>query len=187
MIIAGTDEAGRGPLAGSVVAAAVVLDPDNPIEGLNDSKKLSEKKREALYPIICEQSLAYAVAEASVEEIDRFNILHASMLAMKRAVESLSLKPGLVLVDGNRCPDLEVDAKAIVGGDAIEPCISAASVLAKVYRDRQMLAYHEQYPQYGFDQHKGYPTKLHMERLNQHGPCQIHRRSYTPVQQAELF
>lgn len=187
MIIAGTDEAGRGPLAGSVVAAAVILDPEQPIDGLNDSKKLSEKKREALYPVICEQALSYAIAEASIEEIDRLNILHASMLAMKRAVEALNINPELVLVDGNRCPQLNMQAKAIVGGDGIEPCISAASVLAKVYRDRQMLAYHEQYPNYGFDQHKGYPTRLHMERLKQYGPCEIHRRSYTPVQQAELF
>jgi len=187
MIIAGTDEAGRGPLAGSVVAAAVILDPNVVIEGVNDSKKLSEKKREALYPLICEQALSYAIAEASVEEIDRINILHASMLAMKRAVEALKIKPELVLVDGNRCPDLSMKAKAIVGGDAIEPSISAASILAKVYRDRQMMGYHEQFPDYGFKQHKGYPTKLHMERLKEFGPCEIHRRSYTPVQQAELF
>lgn len=182
MIIAGTDEAGRGPLAGSVVAAAVILDPGVVIEGVNDSKKLSEKKREALYPLICEQSLAYAIAEASVEEIDRLNILHASMLAMKRAVEALKLKPELVLVDGNRCPDINIEARAIIGGDGLEPCISAASVLAKVYRDRQMLAYHKQFPHYGFDRHKGYPTRLHMERLREHGPCDIHRRSYAPVQ-----
>lgn len=187
MIVAGTDEAGRGPLAGSVVAAAVILNPEVAIKGINDSKKLSEKKREVLYPIICEQSLAYAIAEASVEEIDRINILRASMLAMKRAVEALKIQPELVLVDGNRCPDIQIQARAIIGGDGIEPCISAASVLAKVFRDRQMHAYHEQFPEYGFDQHKGYPTKLHMSRLKEYGPCEIHRRSYAPVQQAELF
>lgn len=187
MIIAGTDEAGRGPLAGSVVAAAVILDPSREIEGLNDSKKISEKKREALYPLICQNAKCYAIAEASVEEIDRLNILHASMLAMKRAVEALDIRPELVLVDGNRCPDLDMEARAIVGGDALETCISAASILAKVYRDRQMLAYHKQFPDYAFNQHKGYPTKLHMERLKEFGPCEIHRRSYTPVQQADLF
>lgn len=188
MLIAGTDEAGRGPLAGSVVAAAVILNPDAAvIEGLNDSKKLSEKKREALFPIICQQSLAWSIAEASVAEIDEINILHASMLAMKRAVESLPVAPQLVLVDGNRCPQLTIDARAIVGGDAIEPCISAASILAKVYRDRQMHEYHKQFPDYGFNQHKGYPTKLHIQRLQQHGPCDIHRRSFGPVVRAELF
>ena len=187
MIIAGTDEAGRGPLAGSVVAAAVILNPDQPLEGLNDSKKLSEKKREKLYPLIRERALSYAIAEATVAEIDRLNILHASMLAMKRAVEALSVTPELVLVDGNRCPQIEIEARAIVGGDALEPCISAASVLAKVYRDRQMLEYHQQFPDYGFNRHKGYPTRLHMQRLKELGPCAIHRRSYTPVQQAELF
>ena len=187
MIIAGTDEAGRGPLAGSVVAAAVILNPDQPLEGLNDSKKLSEKKREKLYPLIRERALSCAIAEATVAEIDRLNILHAAMLAMKRAVEALSVTPELVLVDGNRCPQIEIEARAIVGGDALEPCISAASVLAKVYRDRQMLEYHKQFPDYGFNRHKGYPTRLHMQRLKELGPCAIHRRSYTPVQQAELF
>ena len=187
MIIAGTDEAGRGPLAGSVVAAAVILDPDIVIEGINDSKKISEKKREKLYPIIREKALSYAIAEATVEEIDRINILHASMLAMKRAVEALHIKPQLVLVDGNRCPDIDVQSKAIIGGDALETCISAASILAKVYRDRQMIAYHEQFPEYAFNQHKGYPTKLHMERLKEFGPCEIHRHSYSPVKQADLF
>ena len=186
-LTAGTDEAGRGPLAGSVVAAAVILDPDQPIEGLNDSKKLSEKKRELLFDENQGKALSWCIAEASVEEIDRLNILHASMLAMKRSVEGLSVIPGLVLVDGNRCPDLSMESRAIVGGDAVEACISAASILAKVYRDRQMIAYHEQYPEYGFDRHKGYPTKLLMEKLQVHGPTLIHRRSYTPVQQAELF
>ena len=183
-IVAGTDEAGRGSLAGNLVAAAVILDPKALVGGLDDSKKLSGKKRAALYPLICEQALSYAIAEASVEEIDRLNILCASMLAMQRAVEALNVKPALVLVDGNRCPELKVETRAIIGGDAIEPCISAASVLAKVYRDRQMMACHGFYPDYGFDQHKGYPTRLHMERLKKWGPCEIHRRSYAPVQQA---
>ena len=187
MIIAGTDEAGRGPLAGSVVAAAVILNSDMPIEQLNDSKKLSEKKREMLYPIIVERALSYAIAEASVAEIDQINILQASMLAMQRAVEALPIQPDLVLVDGNRCPDLSMPSRAIVGGDSLEGCISAASILAKVYRDRQMLEYHHQHPNYGFNQHKGYPTKLHIDRLNEFGPCEIHRRSYTPVKQADLF
>lgn len=185
LLVAGTDEAGRGPLAGSVVAAAVILDPNRPIDGLNDSKKLTEKKREALYPLICERVLAYSITEASVAEIDEINILHASMLAMKRAVESLNTLPSLVLVDGNRCPELNpnlnIEARAIIGGDALEPCISAASILAKVFRDRQMSEYHKQYPQYAFDKHKGYPTKLHMNLLKEHGPCEIHRRSFGPV------
>lgn len=187
MLVAGTDEAGRGPLAGSVVAAAVVLDPENEIQGLNDSKKLSAKKREALFSEISERALAFAIAEASIEEIDQLNILHASMLAMKRAVEALKIEPELVLVDGNRCPDISIPARAIVGGDGLEACISAASILAKVHRDKQMLDYHYQYPQYGFDKHKGYPTRLHMERLKEFGPCEIHRQSFTPVQQADLF
>lgn len=186
-IIAGVDEAGRGPLAGAVVAAAVVLDPLNPIEGLNDSKKLSEKKRQILYGEIQKKALAWSIAEASVEEIDKLNILHASMLAMKRAVEALELLPVLVLVDGNRNPDIDMECRAIVGGDAIEPAISAASILAKVFRDQQMLEYHQQYPRYGFDRHKGYPTKLHMEMLRSYGPTKIHRKSFAPVQQAELF
>jgi len=180
-LIAGTDEAGRGPLAGSVVAAAVILDPNNPIEGLNDSKKLTEKKREHLYPLICKKALCYAIAEASVEEIDQLNILQASMLAMKRAIERLSSRPNEVLVDGNRCPDIAIEAKAIIGGDAIEPCISAASVLAKVYRDRQMAQHHQTYPEYAFDKHKGYPTKQHMALLEKYGPSAIHRRSFGPV------
>lgn len=186
-VIAGVDEAGRGPLAGSVVAAAVILDPENPIAGLNDSKKLSEKKRQLLYGEIQKKSLAWSIAEASVPEIDRLNILHASMLAMKRAVETLELLPTMVLVDGNRIPEIRMDCRAIVGGDALEPAISAASILAKVFRDQQMLEYHRQYPRYGFDRHKGYPTKLHREMLRIHGPTEIHRKSFAPVQQAELF
>jgi ribonuclease HII len=186
-LIAGVDEAGRGPLAGPVVAAAVILDPKNPIDGLNDSKKLSEKKRLRLFDEITEKALAWSICEASVEEIDQINILHASMLAMKRAVESLQPLPQLVLVDGNRNPDIDIQCRAIVGGDALEPAISAASILAKVSRDKQMLEYHDEYPRYGFDRHKGYPTKLHMDRLRALGPTAIHRKSFAPVQQAGLF
>jgi ribonuclease HII len=186
-LVAGVDEAGRGPLAGAVVAAAVILDPGNIIKGLNDSKKLSEKKRQSLFGEIQTNSLAWSIAEASVAEIDKLNILHASMLAMKRAVESLNVLPELVLVDGNRNPDVQIECRAIIGGDALEPAISAASILAKVFRDQQMLEFHQQYPQYGFDRHKGYPTKLHMEKLRAHGPTEIHRRSFAPVQQVSLF
>ncbi len=180
-LIAGTDEAGRGPLVGSVVAAAVILDPANPIEGLNDSKKLSAKRREALFDQIIERALAWHIAEASAAEIDEINILWASMLAMKRAVEGLSTAPELVLVDGNRCPELAMPSRAIVGGDGIEECIGAASILAKVYRDRQMVELHQQYPDYGFDKHKGYPTKAHMQALAEHGAIDEHRRSFGPV------
>lgn len=186
-LIAGVDEAGRGPLAGPVVAAAVILDSDNPIDGLNDSKKLSEKKRLRLFSEIIEKALCWSICEASVEEIDRINILHASMLAMKRAVESLKPLPQMVLVDGNRNPDIDIQCRAIVGGDALEPAISAASILAKVSRDEKMLQYHYQYPLYGFDRHKGYPTKKHIEALRTFGPTDIHRRSFSPVQQAGLF
>jgi len=186
-LVAGVDEAGRGPLAGSVVAAAVILDPSKPIEGLNDSKKLSEKNRRRLFWEIQTNALSWSIAEASVAEIDKLNILQASMLAMKRAVESLSELPELVLVDGNRNPEVQIECRAIVGGDALEPAISAASILAKVFRDQQMLEFHQQYPQYGFDRHKGYPTKLHMEKLRVHGPTEIHRRSFAPVQQASHF
>lgn len=180
-LVAGTDEAGRGPLVGSVVAAAVILDPANPIEGLNDSKKLSAKRREALYEQIVDKALAWHISEASAAEIDEINILWASMLAMKRAVEGLSTTPELVLVDGNRCPDLQVPSRAIVGGDGIEECIGAASILAKVYRDRQMEALHLEHPGYGFDKHKGYPTKVHMQALNELGAIDQHRRSFAPV------
>jgi len=180
-LVAGTDEAGRGPLAGSVVAAAVILDPSNPIDGLNDSKKLSAKKREALYIEIKSKALAWCIAEATAAEIDDINILWASMLAMKRAVEGLSITPEHVLVDGNRCPDLDVPATAIVGGDGIEACIGAASILAKVERDQQMVDLHEVFPQYGFDRHKGYPTKAHMEALAEHGVTPEHRASFAPV------
>jgi ribonuclease HII len=186
-IVAGVDEAGRGPLAGPVVAAAVILPKSHTIEGLNDSKKLSEKKREQLFEQIKSEAISYSICEASVEEIDELNILHASMLAMQRSIESLSVQPHLVLIDGNRCPNTAVPTKAIVGGDALEPTISAASILAKVTRDRLMREMDTLYPDFGFAKHKGYPTKEHREKLIRHGPCAIHRRSYAPVQQAELF
>lgn len=181
--VCGVDEAGRGPLAGPVVAAAVILDPSRPIEGLNDSKKLSEKARDRLAPLIRERALAWCVAEASVDEIDRLNILHATMLAMKRAVEGLSVTPGRVLVDGNRCPPVRLPCKAIVQGDATVAAIAAASILAKTARDAQMLALHELYPQYGLDRHKGYPTAAHLAALRLHGVVSIYRRSFRPVRE----
>lgn len=179
--IAGVDEAGRGPLVGAVVAAAVILDPLKPIDGLNDSKKLSEKKRNALAIEIREKALAWSVQSVNAEEIDRINILQASLLAMKRAVESLHLTADMALVDGNKCPDLSCKVVAIVKGDSKVAAISAASILAKVDRDRQMLDLHKLYPQYGFDKHKGYPTKVHMQLLHQHGPCPAHRKTFKPV------
>jgi ribonuclease HII len=182
--IAGVDEVGRGPLVGNVVAAAVILDPERPIEGLMDSKKLSEKKREALFEIIKERALAWCVASASPAEIDQLNILHASMLAMKRAVEGLSIQPEFVKVDGNRCPVWSYPCEAIVKGDAKVAEISAASILAKVVRDREMVALHESHPQFGFDQHKGYPTKAHMSAIEQWGVLPEHRRSFKPVAKA---
>jgi ribonuclease HII len=180
-IVCGVDEAGRGPLAGPVFAAAVILDPRRPIEGLKDSKQLTEGRRNELAPQIREQALAWAVAECSHEEIDRLNIYHATMLAMRRAVEALSTMPTIALIDGNRCPPLAVKAHAIVEGDDKVHAISAASILAKTARDAALVSLHELYPQYGFDQHKGYSTPLHMERLKAHGPCPIHRRSFAPV------
>jgi len=180
-LVCGVDEAGRGPLAGAVFAAAVILDERRPILGLNDSKKLSAKKREQLTLEIKEKSLAWSVARAEVEEIDRINILQASMLAMRRAVESLTLKPTEVLVDGNRCPDLMLPTRAIVGGDASVAQIAAASILAKTARDADMLLLHGIYPHYGFDRHKGYPTAAHLVALQQHGISPIHRRSFGPV------
>ena len=180
-LLAGVDEAGRGPLAGPVVAAAVILDDENPIEGLADSKQLSERTRERLFDEIRAKALCCAIAEASVEEIDRLNILQATMLAMKRAVESLRLKPAKVLVDGNRLPVLKVAAEAIVQGDAKVQAISAASILAKVHRDRLCLRLHELHPQYGFAEHKGYPTPEHLAALQAHGACAVHRRSFAPV------
>ncbi|OAL81678.1 ribonuclease HII [Acinetobacter sp. SFB] len=185
MKIAGADEAGRGPLVGSVVAAAVILDPNNPIEGLNDSKKLTEKKREQLFIEIQEKALAWAIAEASHEEIDEINILQASLLAMRRAVEALSIQPEHVLVDGNKVPQgLMMSCDAVVGGDAIHAEISAASILAKVTRDHQMVELDLEYPQFGFAKHKGYPTKAHFEAIAQHGVIDQHRRSYAPVKKA---
>lgn len=182
MNIAGVDEAGRGPLVGSVVAAAVILDPNNPIEGLNDSKKLSEKKREKLFIEIQEKALAWAIAEASAAEIDEHNILQASLLAMRRAVEALSIQPEHVLVDGNKIPQgLTMSCDAVVGGDALHPEISAASILAKVTRDRQMVEMDQKYPQFGFAKHKGYPTKAHFEAIALHGVIDEHRRSFGPV------
>ena len=180
-LICGVDEAGRGPLAGPVVAAAVILDPANPIDGLNDSKKLSEKRRELLYTEIREKALAWCVGRAEVEEIDAINILQASLLAMKRAVEGLSLQPDHALVDGNKLPELPCGATAIVGGDASEPCISAASILAKVTRDREMIEMDALYPGYGLARHKGYPTRIHLQALQERGVSEIHRRSFAPV------
>lgn len=183
-LVAGVDEAGRGPLAGPVVAAAVILDELKPIRGLRDSKVLTALKREKLYDEIRAKALCCSIAEASVEEIDQLNILHATMLAMRRAVEGLRLKPGKVLVDGNRLPVLKIAAEAIVKGDAKVKSISAASILAKVHRDRLCLALHEAHPQYGFDGHKGYPTPEHLEALRTHGACVHHRRSFAPVREA---
>ncbi|WP_018410634.1 ribonuclease HII [Methyloversatilis thermotolerans] len=187
MKIAGVDEAGRGPLCGPVYAAAVILDPLRPIEGLDDSKKLSEKKRELLAPLIRERALAWAVGIATVEEIDRLNILHASMLAMRRAIEGLTIAPDEVRVDGNRVPPgLTVPARALVGGDALDAAISAASILAKTDRDHEMLRLAVLYPQYGIARHKGYPTAAHLAALREHGPSPIHRRSFAPVAQHSL-
>jgi len=180
-LTAGVDEAGRGPLAGPVVAAAVILDELNPIHGLNDSKKLSAKRREALFDEIRARALCFAIAEASVQEIDEINILQATLLVMKRAVEALRLPPKLVLVDGNRLPILSIRSEAIVQGDALVPAISAASILAKVHRDRLCEAMHQRYPVYGFDQHKGYGTAQHMAALQAHGPADCHRMTFAPV------
>lgn len=180
-LVAGVDEAGRGPLAGPVVAAAVILDELQPIAGLNDSKKLTAKRRERLFDEIRAKALCFSIAEASVEEIDAINILQATLLAMKRAVEGLRLKPAKVLVDGNRIPVLDVRAEAIVQGDALVPSISAASILAKVHRDRLCDEMHRLYPAYGFDQHKGYGTAQHLQALTAHGPSACHRMSFSPV------
>lgn len=185
-LMAGVDEAGRGPLAGPVVAAAVILDDVNPIAGLADSKVLTEKKRERLFDEIRAKALCCCIAEASVEEIDALNILQATLLAMRRAVEGLRLKPNLVLVDGNRLPVLKIPAEAIVKGDAKVQAISAASILAKVTRDRQCLAMHEAHPEYGFAGHKGYPTAEHLAALRQHGVTAWHRRTFGPVREILL-
>jgi len=183
-LIAGVDEVGRGPLVGDVVTAAVILDPARPIFGLNDSKKLSEKKREALFEIIRENALAFAIGRCSAAEIDEFNILQATMKAMQRAVAGLNIQPEFVLIDGNRCPALMMPSQAIVKGDSLVAEISAASILAKVTRDREMAELDLQYPQYGFAQHKGYPTAQHLAALAEHGPLSIHRRSFKPVKLA---
>ena len=182
-LICGVDEAGRGPLAGPVCAAAVILDPDQPIAGLADSKKLGARRREELADLIRGRCAAWSVAWASVEEIDALNILQASLLAMRRAVNGLGLRPELALVDGNRCPALEIPARAIVGGDASEPAISAASILAKVSRDALMLELDRRWPQYGFARHKGYPTAAHVEALRLNGVTPMHRRSFAPVRE----
>ncbi|MEZ2720966.1 ribonuclease HII [Paenalcaligenes hominis] len=180
--VAGVDEAGRGPLAGPVFAAAVILDPKQPIAELMDSKKLSAKKRDDLALQIKEHALAWCIASASTEEIDTLNILQATMLAMRRACAQLALKPELILIDGNRVPtELTAPARAVIKGDDLVPAISAASILAKTARDAACMVMHEQYPHYGFEQHKGYGTKLHKERLLQYGPCPEHRRSFAPV------
>lgn len=180
-LVCGVDEAGRGPLAGPVVAAAVILDPMRPIPGLNDSKKLSEKKREALDVQIRESAIAWAIAEASVEEIDQLNILQASLLAMRRAVEALKISPVQALVDGNKCPRLSIPVQAIVKGDGSVAPIAAASILAKTYRDHLMQSLHTEFPQYGFDRHMGYPTSAHFAALQAHGASRVHRRSFGPV------
>jgi ribonuclease HII len=180
-LIAGVDEAGRGPLAGPVVAAAVMLDELKPVRGLADSKALSPRRRERLYDEIRAKALCCCVAEASAQEIDQLNILQATLLAMRRAVEGLRLTPHCVLVDGNRLPVLAMPAQAIVKGDAKVQAIAAASILAKVHRDRLCLALHERFPQYGFAAHKGYPTAEHLQALKQHGACTAHRRSFAPV------
>ncbi|MFN7353577.1 MAG: ribonuclease HII [Burkholderiales bacterium] len=179
--VCGVDEAGRGPLAGAVVAAAVILHPDRAIPGLADSKKLSARKRERLALEIKQQAWAWAVAEASVEEIDQLNILQASLLAMKRAVMSLSLVPDRVLVDGNQLPDLPYSVQAIIGGDASQPSISAASILAKTSRDAALIELDQRYPDYGFAQHKGYPTPQHLQAIRQYGVLPVHRKSFAPV------
>ncbi|MDD1014551.1 ribonuclease HII [Pseudomonas rubra] len=183
-LVAGVDEVGRGPLCGAVVTAAVILDPQRPILGLNDSKKLTEAKREKLFDEICEKALSYCIARAEVEEIDQLNILHATMLAMQRAVEGLSVTPKLALIDGNRCPQLSVPAAPVVKGDSQVPAIAAASILAKVTRDREMAAFELIYPGYGIGGHKGYPTPVHLEALARLGPTPIHRRSFAPVRAA---
>lgn len=185
MWVCGVDEAGRGPLVGAVVAGAVVLEPNNPIVGLKDSKKLSADQREYLYAQILEKAKAWGVGEASPIEIDQINILQATMLAMRRAIEDLAMRlgawPDKALIDGNRCPELPIAAEAIVKGDAKEPAISAASIIAKVTRDRQMMLLHQLHPEYGFAQHMGYPTEAHFAALKQYGACDQHRKSFSPV------
>lgn len=181
MLLCGVDEAGRGPLCGPVTAAAVILDPARPIAGLNDSKKLSAAKRDKLAVEIREKALAWCIAEASVEEIDRLNILHATMLAMQRAVASLAIQPDKVMVDGNRCQPISIPCEAVVKGDALVQEISAASILAKTARDALLLELDQRYPQYGLAGHKGYPTAAHLAALRTHGACEIYRKSFGPV------
>jgi ribonuclease HII len=184
LLVAGVDEVGRGPLVGDVVTAAVILDPNKPIEGLRDSKKLSEKKREYLNLQIQEHALAWAIGRCSPQEIDQLNILQATMLAMTRAVAALSVQPDKVLVDGNRCPNWHYHSEAIVKGDDLFQQIAAASIVAKVARDNDMVNLHKQYPAYGFDRHKGYPTAAHFAALAEHGPLDCYRKSFKPVQHA---
>lgn len=188
MLIAGVDEAGRGPLAGPVTVAAVILKTIPP--GLDDSKKLTAKKRAALYPLIIDSAWCWSISHISAADIDRMNILQATLWGMQKVVEQLKCRPDEVLVDGNQVPDVSMLCRAIIGGDGLEPCISAASILAKESRDRLMLKLHHQYPHYGFDRHKGYPTAAHMTALQQWGPCPQHRFSFAPVgkyQQQEIF
>ncbi len=188
-LICGVDEAGRGPLAGPVYAAAVILHPRRPIDDLDDSKRLSARRRDELETVIMRQAHAWAVGVATVEEIDRINILQASLLAMRRAIDALDVQPDEILVDGLQLPRLSIPAtlRAIVGGDASVPAISAASILAKTARDRELIALHERYPQYGFDRHKGYPTAEHLAALQLHGPSPVHRSSFAPVRQLLLW
>lgn len=183
MFLAGVDEVGRGPLVGNVVTAAVILDSKHPIEGLTDSKKLSETKRNQFYDEIIKKALSWCVALATPEEVDKLNIYHATHLAMKRAVEGLNIQPDFVKVDGNKLPDWHYNSEAIVKGDLTVPEISAASILAKVTRDRQMKELDKRYPEYGFAKHKGYPTKMHLEKLREYGPVEGYRRSFKPVAQ----
>lgn len=183
-LIAGVDEVGRGPLVGAVVTAAVILDPNNPIVGLADSKKISEKKREKLFDEIKEKALCWCIGRAEPEEIDKINILHATMLAMQRAVAGLSIVPEFVLIDGNRCPELPMPSQAVVKGDSLVQEISAASILAKVVRDREMVELDKAFPEYGFAKHKGYPTAYHLEKLAQYGATEFHRKSFAPVRRA---
>ncbi|MDC5856232.1 ribonuclease HII [Vibrio europaeus] len=182
--VAGVDEVGRGPLVGDVVTAAVILDPSNPIEGLNDSKKLSEKKRQALLPEIKQKALAWSVGRCSPEEIDELNILQATMVAMQRAVAGLDVQPDFVLIDGNRCPQLPMQSQAVVKGDLRVAEISAASIIAKVVRDQEMEELDKLHPEFGFAKHKGYPTKAHFEAIEQHGVIDQHRKSFKPVKRA---
>lgn len=186
-LIAGVDEAGRGPLAGPVVVAAVILDCRRPIEGLADSKKLSPRRREILAEQIMARALAVSVAIVSAAEIDRINILQATLAGMRQAVINIAPRPGLVRIDGNRAPDLDLSCETLIGGDAIDPAISAASIIAKTRRDAIMLTLHERFPAYGFDRHKGYPTAAHLAALEFHGPCPEHRMSFRPLIQQRLF